>query len=94
MTLSGFPHSDICGLSAYLRLTAAFRSLSRPSSAPDAKAFPMCSLQLNLLLPVNLSLFDHYVVVLLVSFFGYFVVTFLCAFRSCLLQVTLLTFRT
>ena len=28
----------------YLRLTAAYRSLSRPSSAPDAKAFALCSL--------------------------------------------------
>ena len=28
---------------AYLQLTAAFRSLSRPSSAPDAKAFPLRS---------------------------------------------------
>ena len=26
---------------AYLQLTAAYRSLSRPSSAPDAKAFTM-----------------------------------------------------
>ena len=30
-------------LAGYLRLPAAFRSLSRPSSAPDAKAFPLCS---------------------------------------------------
>ena len=29
---------------AYLQLTAAYRSLSRPSSAPDAKAFALCSL--------------------------------------------------
>ena len=28
---------------AYLQLTVAYRSLSRPSSAPDAKAFPLCS---------------------------------------------------
>ena len=28
---------------AYLQLPAAFRSLSRPSSAPDAKAFTLCS---------------------------------------------------
>ena len=27
----------------YLLLTAAYRSLSRPSSAPSAKAFPLCS---------------------------------------------------
>ena len=30
-------------INAYLQLPAAFRSLSRPSSAPDAKAFPLCS---------------------------------------------------
>ena len=29
---------------AYLQLPEAFRSLSRPSSAPDAKAFPLRSL--------------------------------------------------
>ena len=28
-------------------LTAAYRSLSRPSSAPSAKAFPLCSCSLN-----------------------------------------------
>ena len=33
---------------AYLQLPAAFRSLSRPSSAPDAKAFSMCSYSLDL----------------------------------------------
>ena len=33
---------------AYLQLTAAFRSLSRPSSAPDAKAFTLCSCSLEL----------------------------------------------
>ena len=31
----------------YLLLTAAFRSLSRPSSAPDAKSFSLRSLQLD-----------------------------------------------
>ena len=34
---------------AYVQLTAAYRSLSRPSSAPDAKAFPLCSSSLELL---------------------------------------------
>ena len=33
---------------AYLQLTAAYRSLSRPSSAPDAKAFVLCSSSLEL----------------------------------------------
>ena len=31
----------------YLLLTAAFRSLSRPSSAPDAKSFSLRSLELD-----------------------------------------------
>ena len=31
-------------ITAYLRLPIAFRSLLRPSSAPSAKAFPLCSL--------------------------------------------------
>ena len=31
-------------INAYLQLPAAYRSLSRPSSAPDAKAFPLRSL--------------------------------------------------
>ena len=43
MTTAGFPHSEICGLIGYLLLTAAYRSLSRPSSAPDAMAFTLCS---------------------------------------------------
>ena len=30
-------------LNAYLQLPEAYRSLSRPSSAPDAKAFPLRS---------------------------------------------------
>ena len=30
-------------IKAYLRLPEAYRSLSRPSSAPDAKAFPLRS---------------------------------------------------
>ena len=35
-------------IEAYLQLPAAFRSLSRPSSAPDAKAFTLCSYSLEL----------------------------------------------
>ena len=41
---AGLLHSEIHGYSAYLRLTVAYRSLSRPSSALGAKAFPLCSL--------------------------------------------------
>ena len=39
----GYPRID-----AYLRLPVAFRSLSRPSSAPSAKASPLRSLYLDL----------------------------------------------
>ena len=35
-------------IKAYVRLPEAYRSLSRPSSAPDAKAFPLRSYQLDL----------------------------------------------
>ena len=48
-----FPHSEICGYNAYLQLPAAYRSLSRLSSAPDAKAFSLCSCSLELLLLVS-----------------------------------------
>ena len=45
---AGFPHSEILGYIAYVQLPQAYRSLSRPSSAPDAKAFPLRSYQLDL----------------------------------------------
>ena len=45
---SGFPHSEIHGYSGYLLLPGAYRSLSRPSSAPDAKAFTLRSYSLEL----------------------------------------------
>ena len=53
-------------IEAYLQLPAAYRSLSRPSSAPDAKAFTLCSYSLELpseflqLFSLNcLSFFEH-----------------------------------
>ena len=45
---AGFPHSEIRGYIAYVQLPTAYRSLSRPSSALDAKAFPLRSFQLDL----------------------------------------------
>ena len=48
LTMCRFPHSEIHGYNGYLLLTVAYRSLSRPSSAPDAKAFPLCSFLLQL----------------------------------------------
>ena len=46
----GFPHSEIRGSIAYFQLTAAYRRLSRPSSALGAKAFTLCSFSLEQLL--------------------------------------------
>ena len=51
---------------AHVQLSAAYRSLSRPSSAPDAKAFPLRSFQLDLslfsqrLVREFLVLFENY----------------------------------
>ena len=38
----GLPHSEIHGYNGYLPLAVAYRSLSRPSSPPRAKASFMC----------------------------------------------------
>ena len=43
--VSPFGHPRLVG---YVLLNVAFRSLSRPSSAPSAKAFALCSLFLDL----------------------------------------------
>ena len=40
-------------IDAYVPLPGAYRSLPRPSSAPDAKAFPLRSFSLNLLVLKN-----------------------------------------
>ena len=45
--VSPFGHLRI---KAYLPLPEAYRSLSRPSSAPNAKAFSLCSFSLELIL--------------------------------------------
>ena len=42
MTPAGFAHSEIRGSSGHVPLTAAYRSLSRPSSASCAKASTVC----------------------------------------------------
>ena len=44
-------------ISAHLQLPEAYRSLSRPSSAPDAKAFPLRSFMLDLTSEVSLRRF-------------------------------------
>ena len=46
----GVPTFGNLRINAYLQLPAAYRSLSRPSSAPNAKAFSICSSSLELLL--------------------------------------------
>ena len=46
MWVSPFGHPRISG---YVLLPAAFRSLSRPSSAPSAKAFALCSSSVDLI---------------------------------------------
>ena len=45
---------------AYLQLPEAFRSLSRPSSAPDAKAFPLRSFQLDHAFSAVLALISNH----------------------------------
>ena len=64
-----FPHSDICGYNGYLLLPTAFRSLSRPSSALGAKAFTLCSQQLNLLLHISIKLLVNRFYKLITKFF-------------------------
>ena len=46
----GVPTFGYLRIVAYLQLPVAYRSLSRLSSAPDAKAFSLCSCLLELLL--------------------------------------------
>ena len=60
-------------IEAYLQLPVAYRSLSRPSSAPDAKAFTLCSCSLEL--PSEhfcSSLFSRFTWIAWVSKHGYF----------------------
>ena len=45
-------------IEAYLQLPAAYRSLSRPSSAPCAKAFALCSCSLELSYAFQFSLLE------------------------------------
>jgi hypothetical protein len=56
--VSPFGHLRI---NAYLQLPEAYRSLSRPSSAPDAKAFPLRPFSLDHTLHIGLdTLFENY----------------------------------
>jgi hypothetical protein len=47
ITSGGLPHSEIHGSMAVQRLTVAYRSLQRPSSAPGAKASTVCPYYLD-----------------------------------------------
>ena len=53
----GVPTFGYLRIVAYLQLPEAFRSLSRPSSAPNAKAFSICSSMLEL--PFKSDLRSH-----------------------------------
>ena len=60
-------------IEAYLQLPAAYRSLSRPSSAPDAKAFTLCSCSLELLVrSFDQFWFSHFLNCLSFLNIGYF----------------------
>ena len=58
-------------IEAYLQLPAAYRSLSRPSSAPDAKAFTLCSLLLELLSLLSFAWVSQIICLQWKSFFPY-----------------------
>ena len=61
-------------IEAYLQLPAAYRSLSRPSSAPDAKAFTLRSYSLELLsFNIWFSIFELSEFLLNISFRDYIV---------------------
>ena len=68
MSVSTFGYLRI---EAHLQLPAAFRSLSRPSSAPDAKAFTLCSFSLEL---NQFSLFFLELLEFLEHFFGLLII--------------------
>ena len=56
-------------INAYVPLPEAFRSLSRPSSAPDAKASALCSFSLDLVNPLRVPHDTRSVIFLLASHF-------------------------
>ena len=73
MRVPAFGHPRI---EAYLQLPAAFRSLSRPSSAPNAKAFSICSSSLELpsvyyLHNIGCSLLAWIAVIILYSYLSF-----------------------
>ena len=61
----GVPTFGNLRIEAYLQLPAAYRSLSRPSSAPNAKAFSICSSSLEL--PYVFDPFGLNITVLVIS---------------------------
>ena len=74
--ITGVPTFGNLRVNAYLQLTAAYRSLSRPSSAPNAKAFSIYSSSLELPL-VN--------IVCLPWFFDFFL-AWIAVYHTCSLQ--------
>ena len=79
-------------ISGYVRLPEAYRSLSRPSSAPDAKAFTMRPLQLDL----RLFTMTYYFVNCKIYLFAYqstaYCVNFLFPRTSLILNFAYLSF--
>ena len=73
----GVPAFGYLRIKAYLQLPVAFRSLSRPSSAPNAKAFSICSSSLELpsvyyLHNIGCSLLAWIAVIILYSYLSFF----------------------
>ena len=75
----GVPTFGYLRIEAYLQLPEAFRSLSRPSSAPDAKAFSICSSMLELPSVISSLIFGCSLLELLcLRTFSFFTVTLAC----------------
>ena len=92
MGVPAFGHPRI---EAYLQLPAAFRSLSRPSSAPNAKAFSICSSSLELpsvyyLHNIGCSLLAWIAVIILYSYLSFFWISRFSKIVSftCFIQIT------
>ena len=76
-------------IEAYLQLPAAYRSLSRPSSAPDAKAFTMCSYSLEL----SIILSNYAVLLNCLSFINKFLSGSILQFKGFILLTTIESFH-
>ena len=89
MQVSPFRYLRING---YLHLPEAFRSLSRLSSAPSAKAFPLCSYLLDLFAKLSFKLFRN-VVAILHFLFGIFLSSIILSRFNWLFYFSLFSFQ-